>query len=261
MEVVEAGLLQCIVQIPEMDHRNCDWNKVLEFVAMNTIHLPILRAVAKSLRHIHLLRPEGLSSPLPDHIAFWDHLERLTASRMACKARFEQQESKSLCSFSQCPANLLSYHDMRECSACRNAHYCSRECQKKDWKSHAVHCIQDIKKRQWGIYHGYPSPMETYHLQEILSDEIPLILADHWDTIEGLEQSIIEIDFRVLPPNSVILSLEQFPNKVIRESKMKFPYASVCDIFPVSDTPSRSDYGEPKENPIDHLLAKLEFIW
>ena len=39
----------------------------------------------------------------------------------------------------------------RRCGGCENAHYCNRECQKKDWKTHKVVCVfqkKDKKKRK-----------------------------------------------------------------------------------------------------------------
>lgn len=32
--------------------------------------------------------------------------------------------------------------DMQICSACKSVHYCSRDCQKLDWKSHKTACFQ-----------------------------------------------------------------------------------------------------------------------
>jgi hypothetical protein len=48
--------------------------------------------------------------------------------------KFEEPEKKS------CPRE--SY---KKCSACLTEHYCSRECQKKDWKNHKITCNENKK--------------------------------------------------------------------------------------------------------------------
>ncbi|KAF8516475.1 hypothetical protein JB92DRAFT_3114109 [Gautieria morchelliformis] len=37
--------------------------------------------------------------------------------------------------------------DMRTCSGCRQAHYCSAQCQKNDWKSHKILCKNNSKEK------------------------------------------------------------------------------------------------------------------
>ena len=54
------------------------------------------------------------------------------------------------CKYRQCNVCLVCHSNMKKwCAGCKERIYCSRECQKKDWKSHKANCgisLQDKKK-------------------------------------------------------------------------------------------------------------------
>ncbi|KAK0216458.1 hypothetical protein EDD85DRAFT_870542 [Armillaria nabsnona] len=47
-----------------------------------------------------------------------------------------------LCQFPECPYKSKGYdgHKMKICSKCQDVRYCSKDCQRSDWKSHGLQC-------------------------------------------------------------------------------------------------------------------------
>ena len=44
-------------------------------------------------------------------------------------------------------AKCKTKRGVKKCSACKNEYYCSRECQREDWKRHKVECKKSAKKK------------------------------------------------------------------------------------------------------------------
>ena len=53
---------------------------------------------------------------------------------------------------------------LAECPGCKSAHYCSKECQKRDWKTHKVQC-KKIQEQSGADYKAKASDMKTVEIQ------------------------------------------------------------------------------------------------
>ena len=56
-------------------------------------------------------------------------------------AEFEERNGDALIQCNKCRKCALG-QKLKRCTACQNAHYCSVDCQRKDWKKHKVYCKQ-----------------------------------------------------------------------------------------------------------------------
>ena len=69
----------------------------------------------------------------------------LTFSRQKL-ALIQCEYDPKCCSHCKKPASTESSGDLKSCSKCKTAKYCSRDCQIKDWQSkHRVHCNEIIR--------------------------------------------------------------------------------------------------------------------
>ena len=67
------------------------------------------------------------------------HLPDCLAKQQERKERREKKAKKVQCDTCQ---QKLPYTQMKKCSRCRQATYCSVECQRKAWADHKAHCIK-----------------------------------------------------------------------------------------------------------------------
>lgn len=64
------------------------------------------------------------------------------AEEAGVAAGFEKLARKSSCATCKKPASIVSKESaLKICEQCKKIYYCSRECQKKDWKRHKLECL------------------------------------------------------------------------------------------------------------------------
>lgn len=83
--------------------------------------------------------------------------------------------------------------DMKRCSKCKSAFYCSVDCQKKDWRTHKPKCmpaksaVQDLLRAIRGdVFPGYPASYEfgfdnllKYHKDAAIASSYGQLSAEH----------------------------------------------------------------------------------
>ncbi|KAJ6462532.1 hypothetical protein C8R45DRAFT_1220531 [Mycena sanguinolenta] len=154
MAAIRAGLLQRIVSLP---NTHADWDMtdgrdaIKLVVQPATLYYPVLSAVKAFLPLLaeSTWTTAFISSTLH---ADWEEFVDLVLDRLEVKQGFDsgQYLTRKACDNLKC-GRILRKMEFQRCAGCRYAHYCSRDCQIKDWIiGHRAVC-QD-RTRAYGRY-------------------------------------------------------------------------------------------------------------
>ncbi|KAJ6448336.1 hypothetical protein C8R45DRAFT_1046526 [Mycena sanguinolenta] len=146
-EVVDAGFLQFVVSLPEMpsDILANIRGIIKSLIQPATIYYPVLSAIEAALPLVaeSTSKPTFISSKL---YVDWREFINLVHDRLKLKKGFDsgQYPSRKACDNLEC-GRILIKTAFKRCAGCRYAHYCSRDCQIKDWSTgHRMAC-QNIR--------------------------------------------------------------------------------------------------------------------
>ncbi|KAJ7573213.1 hypothetical protein C8J56DRAFT_984326 [Mycena floridula] len=254
IDALNARLLESIVHIPSLeDGSEYGWHEIVDTITIRTVHLSVLHRVSGSLRRVVTL---PVSGPLLS--ASWSQLQTMTTSRMTYRNFFLSTRVPGLCSSYACPNPKQYPPNMKQCSSCLNAYYCSKSCQKTAWRfeGHINDCIsaREVLAAGYGI--KVSASFTTQYIALVVGTELPGLLANLWDQIERTKRCIIEIDYRVLPPAVALISSKEFLQEAARKEKLRMPNIYMLDISEDSedDDPFR------EKSPADFLKV-TKHIW
>ncbi|KAJ6448348.1 hypothetical protein C8R45DRAFT_1084515 [Mycena sanguinolenta] len=135
VEAIDAGYIQLIVSIAG---RHVDWLEsriVIGVLQPATVYYPVLAALERTLPLIQRATsaPTFISCTLyPD----WQEFNDLVLDRLEVKRMFDSGEHVTCraCDNLEC-GKILKKTDFKRCAGCEHHHYCSKECQIKDWRT------------------------------------------------------------------------------------------------------------------------------
>ncbi|KAJ7618791.1 hypothetical protein FB45DRAFT_932472 [Roridomyces roridus] len=143
-EALDAGLLRAIMLCGTREDTKFFEKQVPTLLGSILPEAPLPQCVLSSLR-------AGLddASPLMHTIAFresklFEGFLRATAVKLY---RGELGHDKA-CNNVQCISSTKSDDDLKQCSKCRSAFYCSQQCQSQDWNAHRKFCRTLLRQRE-----------------------------------------------------------------------------------------------------------------
>ncbi|KAF7373735.1 MYND-type domain-containing protein [Mycena sanguinolenta] len=210
-DALGAGLLQAIVYTivicKNMDEGCLKTSPLFSLVAntlpTSTVYHTVVSQLEEPLLHIQFLElftPSFKKSPI--YIP-WKMFENLAEERIQIMKRIESKEeySRKACYSLQCGV-IEKKIEFRRCAQCLYAYYCSKECQKQDWKhgGHRQACpsIRDFRLRTQDL-----SPRNLSFMRAVLHQE-----NEHWTTA-ALKGKGVDIS---LPPLALrLVHMEKYP--------------------------------------------------
>ncbi|GHP03726.1 hypothetical protein PPROV_000248100 [Pycnococcus provasolii] len=89
-----------------------------------------------------------------------------------------------------CNKSAMDSIELFKCPGCKSAHYCSKECQKRDWKSHKVAC-KKMQKRSGAEVKESASNMKTMEIQMLnfLQVHGKRVLRKMWEVAKHAEDT------------------------------------------------------------------------
>ncbi|KAF9462255.1 hypothetical protein BDZ94DRAFT_742887 [Collybia nuda] len=152
IEAIHADLLTSILRCTRwsIESMNNQGARALRVILPYLVYRSVLRAVGRALQDPVLCETEA-QIPLEDKEFWttWAFFRRTVKIQLEIKADFDEAGKFSQpCSSPECFA-VETTESFRLCSACHEACYCSRTCQKSHWKSgkHRVECDRLRKDR------------------------------------------------------------------------------------------------------------------
>lgn len=162
---LKHGLLPCVMDlssrlvtytIPGAQECVVELARFLRRLAEIVLHPQILRVLDQQFPMIQPLDFRWVSNQSPQHIkdmaGSWENLEQTLTSRIDDRREYKTERRK-YCSNKMCEVSM-TVKALKQCGWCASAHYCSRKCQKRHWKSeHKNECGISI------------TPQKTYRLE------------------------------------------------------------------------------------------------
>ncbi|KAJ7604460.1 hypothetical protein FB45DRAFT_1070371 [Roridomyces roridus] len=144
-EGLEAGLLRAVVLCAcRQDAR--DFYARLEALLVSMIPQALVyHSVLSSMRAaLNDVEPLTGSRAFRESKLFgvWQDFVRVTTDRLDLLARFDRGEigRTRACDHIECTSPVKRDDDLKQCSGCRSAFYCSNTCQSQDWAGHKKRC-------------------------------------------------------------------------------------------------------------------------
>ncbi|KAJ7455101.1 hypothetical protein FB451DRAFT_1516727 [Mycena latifolia] len=137
-EAIEAGVLTLIIL---NGAKHIDWavggmkTLITKVLLPATLYYPVLALLEDRLPR--------LDDPASTHAFIssalypnWQEFTRVALDRLAVKRRFDSGEHVACkaCDNMEC-SRILKKTDVKRCAGCEYQHYCSKECQVKDWRA------------------------------------------------------------------------------------------------------------------------------
>jgi len=134
-----------------------------------------------------LVGKEGHSNPDPKVLNFLQTISQLADKIQAVLLDDPNIGKRSLAVCMFCNTTK-SKHSMKLCSQCRTTFYCSKECQRNDWKTHKPHCQpSSFSRANSDIFHKI--------VDRFLIDHHDAIVLKVHETGYKLEELVLELDF------------------------------------------------------------------
>ncbi|THU80863.1 hypothetical protein K435DRAFT_490220 [Dendrothele bispora CBS 962.96] len=116
----------------------------LDKLAVYTTYIKVLRLLRRvtiDIQGSDLFAPTYPSAPFNEALA---NLVRSLKVRLDDTQEYEKQvKTANRCRNDSCPRGVVCDGSILRCSGCRDALYCSKQCQREDWKRrHSVDCVQ-----------------------------------------------------------------------------------------------------------------------
>ncbi|KAK0450365.1 uncharacterized protein EV420DRAFT_751287 [Desarmillaria tabescens] len=135
---------------PSLDNFEAICSELFRRIATFSIYPKVMRLVIKSNKHLEAHSLKALfKSTAPGMWSSWNNLCDTAMQRHVNKLGYSALPRK-ICNNSQFCSPYILPIDAKRCAGCLSVHYCSRECQKSDWKSHRQKCKSLISARKAG---------------------------------------------------------------------------------------------------------------
>ncbi|KAK0495535.1 hypothetical protein EDD18DRAFT_245322 [Armillaria luteobubalina] len=201
---------------------------VLKMIAKYSIYPTISRLVVKSSRYIkkHSLGTL-VESTAPSLWSSWSVLEDTAAQKYSHVPSYFFTPRET-CSNPQCSHPYIRPQDVKRCSGCFVAHYCSQGCQRDDWMEHQLTCKHLMLDRKA----GRPVKLNTLELdfaESVVSLDFSAFLAETAVARAELEKRrsmmgpeewypiVVEILYDIAPPRLGRIYLGEDADAEIRQ--------------------------------------------
>ncbi|KAJ6456742.1 hypothetical protein C8R45DRAFT_1034197 [Mycena sanguinolenta] len=149
-ESLRAGLLEIIFSL---GHREALSTSLVALVKGVILPATVYRSVVAELHDVlPAVRDRDASAIFRDDVLLegWNHLNEVVASRHRVAEEYKTgvMTVPRICDDLEC-AKICSKQDLKRCSRCFTAHYCSRICQRNDWRhgKHRSLCESFLSRR------------------------------------------------------------------------------------------------------------------
>ncbi|KAJ7167260.1 hypothetical protein C8R43DRAFT_984628 [Mycena crocata] len=156
VESLHAGLLHAIslaIVRNSESLRTVISTLLIDILPAHTVYYTALteieRMPAKVDAILARIPPAEKATAVNPLLATWDTFRRLADERLQLKRHFDSQPAPSSIQCDDIPCGQISRKtDLRRCSGCRAAFYCSSACQSDDWRhgGHRVVCSRGLKR-------------------------------------------------------------------------------------------------------------------
>ncbi|KAL0572336.1 hypothetical protein V5O48_009626 [Marasmius crinis-equi] len=228
-----------------------EFEEMLWFFTVTVLYCSILVRAVRWIRRIKDLGfndEEGGPDGYEELEESWNTLKSEVSRSHALKYKTAHIRSILICGDSQC-SNMTrgSYTSSRffRCSRCKTYVYCSRECQKRAWKSEHRPNGDHLSK---GIQDGSWARMPSYYdfvfmrqqvigdMESVLVESIDRVFKQYYKGMDpegaGVEaKGIVWIDYTVWPPKLTVRSV-QHSRQLMDEFKEDYPARIFLDTGP-----------------------------
>ncbi|KAK7466091.1 hypothetical protein VKT23_004816 [Stygiomarasmius scandens] len=153
--------------------------------------------------------------PMTDmYCAVWKELVRTAKVVKAIRHRYKTEYEmgfRHICVNPKCPHILDNNFDVspKKCTGCLVAVYCSRSCQKQNWKEHRSTCKEE---RRLAKSTGLPpavTALDRDFFRWLCVTEVCTRSNEIEDLSEGVDEPIAVLDFQGIPPTIDVVSLSE----------------------------------------------------
>mmetsp|Transcript_26678 Transcript_26678/g.48431 ORF Transcript_26678/g.48431 Transcript_26678/m.48431 type:complete len:666 (-) Transcript_26678:378-2375(-) len=215
---VKTGLIElCLQSLAKSNVYVTEIDRLLSTVGVTVLQPKTFRAIKKKASLIrealHTFRGRVPQAQV-DHVR--GLLDKASLSTVPVTGLCRQMEACRWC------LKTLDKDERKQCSSCRRASYCSKDCQVRDWRqgSHKIDCKQmkmnDVKHLDAGFSQkeakrALKSEANLSMSGNVLfSNNIPKILLQASARGFNILECIIALDFRELKPTIEIMSRDEF---------------------------------------------------
>ncbi|KAK7002305.1 hypothetical protein R3P38DRAFT_3042288 [Favolaschia claudopus] len=147
---LEHGLLRALIALSKRDQlgeiAGILLRLVLEFMIPSTVYYYFLKALEAAYTEAADSLAHGTHFPShPDLARAWDRFLVTMGTRLDLRIEFDSDSgpSRGVCGNAKC-GQIAARKDLNACKGCSEVLYCSRECQKVDWRArHRASCAKE----------------------------------------------------------------------------------------------------------------------
>ncbi|KAE9386947.1 hypothetical protein BT96DRAFT_1005607 [Gymnopus androsaceus JB14] len=240
-------------------------SRILTMIRLFLLYRSVLQPVHQFIAQVPKQRPElynefinippNSENPETCVVTAWKDLVKATAEIQELRERFADA-GHILCAKSDCPNRNW---ELQRCSNCRVTWYCSKDCQKSDWRKHREHCDY---LRSRALCGGCPAPYS--HIDKDFFKYANVDRARRFYTSPTIQSALERnpgfllgkvaiFDFRGYPPAVSVPSHAQYRanikegdiysaknyEKIIEQSRTEDVIFSIQGVFPGEQNFSR----------------------
>ncbi|KAJ7153523.1 hypothetical protein C8R43DRAFT_448806 [Mycena crocata] len=197
-------LVKCYSRTPQLfDTESHAASLLTHTLSKYLIYSSVRDHVSKSFETVAASGSEALLVPESPFAAAWANFKTLATQRMQVQERPFRLKHEIVCGNTTCRTSKARA-DLSSCSGCLRAFYCTKACQRYDWKygGHKEKCISPSV--------AYPDrknfPISTRDLRstdEVLRQDLALHLSEiraAWNTQRSQGAPVIVFDYTTFPP-------------------------------------------------------------